>query len=241
MRKIAFILFLFVVVNLKASDITFYDFQGQLLESAQNAAFMMLVDRDTSDSTLYHASVRWIRGQVNRNMSYRLKNIEMVYEGLYEEFDKSGNHIEITNYKNGKLHGDRIIYSTNNKRIGVIKYKNGAFDYKCSLDLKSKNIVALDSLDSQASFPGGEIEYEIFMRRNLGYPLSMEEGLAVVQFVINKDGHISNIECLNKPDEYIVRAAVEFVKLMPKWIPALKNGEEVNSIKVLPIFFKLDF
>ena len=61
----------------------------------------------------------------------------------------------------------------------------------------------------------------------------------MIQFVVNKDGSITDVKVLKSPSALLSEEAVRVVKAMPKWKPAKVKGETVRSNFRLPINFKL--
>lgn len=56
-----------------------------------------------------------------------------------------------------------------------------------------------------------------------------------VNFIVKKDGSISNIEALNDPGYGLAEKTVAFMKDCPKWTPALQNGKPVNCYHTQPV------
>ncbi len=86
-----------------------------------------------------------------------------------------------------------------------------------------------------------------FIYKSLKYPANARvnniEGTVIVQFMVEKDGSISEIEVLKSPDEELAEAALEPINLMSKkgtFVPGKDKGEIVKAQLVLPIKFKLD-
>lgn len=99
-------------------------------------------------------------------------------------------------------------------------------------------------VERTAVFPGGESKLYEFIRNNVVYPqFAMEEGIegrVMVQFVIEKDGRISNVKTVGNEIGYgLEREAIRVVKKMPKWKPAEQGGEKVRMKFTLPILFKV--
>lgn len=67
-----------------------------------------------------------------------------------------------------------------------------------------------------------------------------QEGKVLVQFVVNEDGSISNIEILQGGVPEFEREAVRVVSGMPKWKPGRQNGQPVKVYFKLPVNFRLD-
>jgi len=61
----------------------------------------------------------------------------------------------------------------------------------------------------------------------------------VLNFIVEKDGTISNIKIMNDADKAFADEAIRILKTMPKWIPGKKDGEIVRSEFNLPIVIKL--
>lgn len=97
--------------------------------------------------------------------------------------------------------------------------------------------------DKEAQFPGGNEFLKSFLKKNVYYPQeAIEKGIegrVVVSFVVDKHGHISNVEVVQSADPLLDAEAVRVVQSMPKWIPAEMDGKAVRSIFRLPVRFKL--
>lgn len=100
-----------------------------------------------------------------------------------------------------------------------------------------------EDVDESATFPGGAVEMMKYISANVKYPESAmdngEEGKVFVEFVINKDGSISNVKILRGISKDLDNEAIRVVKNMPKWTPGLLDGEKVRSVARMPINFVL--
>ncbi|HEY4785302.1 MAG TPA: TonB family protein [Bacteroidales bacterium] len=98
-------------------------------------------------------------------------------------------------------------------------------------------------VEQMPSYPGGQDSLMAFLRKNIQYPANASEmgisGKVILQFVIGKDGQISNINVLRGIGGGCDEEAVRVVKLMPKWVPGKQNGEAVPVYFTLPIVFNL--
>jgi protein TonB len=97
--------------------------------------------------------------------------------------------------------------------------------------------------EQMPEFPGGQEAMMAFLSKNIQYPpMAREngiEGRVVLQFVVDKDGNISNIEIVKKLGWGLEEEATRVVKTMPAWKPAKQNGKPVVLRMILPIVFKL--
>lgn len=98
-------------------------------------------------------------------------------------------------------------------------------------------------VEEQAEFPGGLDSMYAYIQKNLKYPEKAKaegiEGRVFVQFVIEKDGSISNILIKRAIGGGCEEAAVEMIKNMPKWKPGKQKGKPVRFQFTLPIKFEL--
>lgn len=99
------------------------------------------------------------------------------------------------------------------------------------------------AVEQPAMFPGGQGALAKWLSRNLTYPASAQEndiqGRVVVQFVVSKDGSISQAKVVKSVDRDLDKEALRLVKSMPRWQPGKNNGQPVNSWFTLPVVFKL--
>ena len=97
-------------------------------------------------------------------------------------------------------------------------------------------------VETESFFPGGDAAWLRFLKSNLVYPAKAVrkkvEGSVVVQFIVEKDGSLSNIEAISGP-ELLWDAAVKVIKESPNWKPAVQDGRKVKSYKKQPIGFRL--
>jgi TonB family protein len=100
-----------------------------------------------------------------------------------------------------------------------------------------------DVVEQMPEFPGGMEALMKYLQESVKYPKEAFEkgiqGRVVVQFVIEKDGSISEVEVIKKVNEHLDAEAVRVVNAMPKWKPGKQNGETVRVKYTLPISFRL--
>lgn len=98
-------------------------------------------------------------------------------------------------------------------------------------------------VDNMPQFPGGTGEFLKFLSRNIKYPANAEknkiQGRVVIQFVINKDGSVSDTKIVRSVDPELDAEALRVIKLTPNWKPGMSNGEVVRVKYTVPVQFKL--
>jgi protein TonB len=97
--------------------------------------------------------------------------------------------------------------------------------------------------DVEGEFPGGAKGMKKFLAKNINYPekamINGERGRVFVQFTIEKDGSLSDIEVLKRLTKEIDAEAIRVISTMPKWTPAIFKGEYVRAKARIPINFIL--
>jgi TonB family protein len=94
------------------------------------------------------------------------------------------------------------------------------------------------------TFPGGLDALFKFLSKKIEYPLRAEQnntsGEVLVQFEIEKDGSLTNINVVKGIGDGCDEEAIRAMKLSPKWIPGYQYGIPVRTRYTLPIEFGLN-
>ena len=127
--------------------------------------------------------------------------------------------------------------------------------------------------EEPAQYPGGQAALMQFLAQNIRYPKIAAEngaqGRVLVQFVVEKDGSLSNFAVVKKSGDIITKnaqsgitvnaqgsateenkvpqeafdalnaEAVRVLREMPKWIPAKQRGQVVRLKYTIPVTFRL--
>lgn len=92
-------------------------------------------------------------------------------------------------------------------------------------------------------FPGGEAAMYAYIQENLKYPPVAAEngisGIVVLQFVVDKDGNITDAEIVRDIGGGCGEEALRVLKSMPTWEPGEHGGKRVNVKYTLPVRFEL--
>lgn len=110
-------------------------------------------------------------------------------------------------------------------------------------DTISENVIFGDVPEQAASFPGGMQKLQEFINENIQYTEEMNEtcaqGRVIVQFVIEKDGTVTNPKVVRSIGPLFDKEALRIVSIMPKWIPARRNGNVIRTTYVVPVTFRV--
>jgi protein TonB len=136
----------------------------------------------------------------------------------------------------------------------------GAFDVKGNDEaagevLKAKEVIAqpeppkeeetkvFDYAEQMPSYPGGQGALNEYLSKTIRYPVAAEEngiqGRVIVQFVVERDGSITDVRVVRSVDPSLDKEAIRVVKSMPKWIAGKQNGAPVRVKFTLPVSFRL--
>ena len=98
-------------------------------------------------------------------------------------------------------------------------------------------------VEEMPEFPGGTEALYKFIYKNISYPVMAKEnnieGTVYVQFVVNEDGSVAQVEVLRGPGGGLDEEAVKVIKMLPKWKPGKQRGKPVKVYFNVPVKFKL--
>jgi periplasmic protein TonB len=109
---------------------------------------------------------------------------------------------------------------------------------------KPKDDSVFIKVEIDASYPGGMAKWQRFLQRNLDGNIPQSainnqiSGTIVIQFIVDKEGNVSNVQAISGPEE-LRELGVSVIKKSGKWIPAVQNGEHVKAYKQQPIIIRL--
>ena len=66
------------------------------------------------------------------------------------------------------------------------------------------------------------------------------QGRVLVEFIIGKDGNVSDVKVVKGVSEELDAEAVKVISASPKWKPGKVNGNKVRSSMTIPVEFKLE-
>lgn len=98
-------------------------------------------------------------------------------------------------------------------------------------------------VEIESEYPGGSAAWQRYLNKTLRYPQDAIDneiqGTVVIQFIVDKEGNVSDVEAISGPEE-LRSEAVRVIKKSGKWTPAVQNGRQVKSYKKQPIVFRLE-
>lgn len=92
-------------------------------------------------------------------------------------------------------------------------------------------------------YPGGDAARTEYIIANTPYPEDAKnskiEGTVYVQFLIESTGKVTNVKVIKGVSPSIDKVALEAVKNMPDWLPAIKGNKPISYEMAMPIKFSL--
>ncbi len=108
---------------------------------------------------------------------------------------------------------------------------------------KSPGSDAFDVVEEMPVYPGGMAAMMDFFSKNMKYPKeafdAKQEGRVIAQFVVEKDGCITDAHIVKSVSPALDAEALRIVNAMPNWTPGRQNGKPVRVKYTVPISFKL--
>ncbi|HJU46037.1 MAG TPA: TonB family protein [Chitinophagaceae bacterium] len=201
-------------------------------------------------------SITYVNGKPV-NTSFAWHSNGYLADSTYWATDSGGNSVSWTSEAlldavghynaNKKRHGEWKFYHTNGKLSSVEVYELDSLKSIQSFD-ENGNVVPNDGIHTkveiESEYPGDARGWLNFLNRNFRYPPEAVDkgiqGTVVVQFIVDKQGEISDVKAISGPEIGGLRQeAVRVISKSGKWIPAVSHGRKVKSYKRQPISFRL--
>ena len=97
-------------------------------------------------------------------------------------------------------------------------------------------------VEESATFPGGITAFYEYLKKELKYPRQAQrmgiEGRVFVQFVVERDGRLTDIHVVKGIGAGCDEEAVRVLKESPKWKPGKQRGKPVRQKMIQNILFK---
>lgn len=100
-----------------------------------------------------------------------------------------------------------------------------------------------ESVDIEASFPGGDDAWRKYLEQNVNGAVAAEYGApagsytVVIQFVVDKEGKLSDIKPLTRHGYGMEAEVIRILRKSPRWNPASQDGRMVKAYRKQPVTF----
>jgi TonB family protein len=151
---------------------------------------------------------------------------------------KTNQQFIIKDLKNEKI----TAFYINEKNNSIPKDKDYSTTFPNLKQIPLSKVVC-DLVDQLPQFPSGEEELMNFLTNNLSYPIQARDngiqGKISIKFTIDEIGQISSIEIVKGIGGGCNEETIRVIKLMPKWIPAIRHGKNVKVNYQMNVSFRL--
>ena len=132
---------------------------------------------------------------------------------------------------------EQVTTTVNKEVVEVVEQKKEEVE-----EVKEEQVFVV--VEEMPEFPGGELALRKYIAKAIVYPTIAQEngiqGKVFVNFVVNKDGSVSNAKIARGVDPSVDAEALRVVSTLPKWKPGKQRGVPVRVSYTVPISFKLE-
>jgi protein TonB len=102
--------------------------------------------------------------------------------------------------------------------------------------IEDSTVYSSDGLDVKPEFPGGANAFTEYLAKNYKLPNVKDlHGNVIVEFVVEKDGHLDDIKVMRDIGWGTGSEAVRVLRESPLWKPGMHNGNTVRVRFSLPL------
>lgn len=198
---------------------------------------------------------QWIAKNVKYPQEAMEKNIQgKVFVQFVVEKDGSISNVKIIRGQDSLLNDEtiRVIKSMPPWKPGKLRGVPVRVSYTLPINFTLKNPEPPVQIRKQADNVYQKVDEipvfskgqpQVWVAKNVRYPVVAAkngiQGKVYVQFVVEKDGSVSDIELLRGVHPLLNQEALRVVKSMPRWTPGKIKGEPVRCSYTIPIVFML--
>jgi protein TonB len=222
-------------VDLEKRKIIFLEL-GIVLALAVCLAAFEWTNEEVSSSNLGNLS---ITEDFEEEMQNTIQEPPPIKDPVIEEPKKV---IEILTIVDNKKKVDDFVFTSELDKKKPLDYKIKFNDFQDTLE-DVIEIIPFVKVEQKPTFPGGDEALLKFITEKTVFPEIPKEngvdGKVYVQFVIDVNGKVTNVEIAKGVDPYLDLEAIRVVKMIPDWTPGKQRGKAVPVSFVVPIKFKL--
>jgi TonB family protein len=213
---IALIIFNLIAVAAQAqkSDTTYFDANWK--PSGKLESFFYRVTKTIEVGKKYNVTEYQKNGKLFMTGSYSTLSPE-VKDGVFTWYKDNGDKWSETVFENGKVKSKTNFEPDPN-------HKNSETEFV--------------ALEKQPQYPGGFKKLYRYLGDNFHYPKGLKprpKGTIVVNFVIDKDGSITEVYVKQGVHPLLDAEAIRMVENMAKWEPGVQHGKAVKVAYNIPI------
>jgi protein TonB len=108
-----------------------------------------------------------------------------------------------------------------------------------SVEIKEPDIVVggIGTASVMPEFPGGDEAFIAFLTKNIHYTKTMKNGRVIISFTVSAKGDLEDFKIERSVSTIDDNAAINALKLSPKWKPGTLNGKPIATRYTIPVSF----
>lgn len=239
-----------------------FDFEIEMKEDDSKTALLYFPDNTTDASRILHlqsitSDTILVIDRQQDILSYRQNNTAFTIQGQVK--DQSGKPIAKASVSiqgtgrrtqtdaSGRFsiaadYNHPIVIRANgmmNQTLNIREFLSNP-DIEKNIYMQPQNTYQVyTTVEKMPEFPGGMKAFQQYVQKNLPQQDVKEKGVVIIQFIVEKNGNISNPTIARGFKAEMDTLALNLVSNMPKWIPGEEdNGNKVRCKYSVPIQFK---
>lgn len=239
MKTMLTILYCITLSQLYGQDTLYYNNSMQEVTPQDSAyVYFRVMERDVVDTNHLIERFFFKSGQIKEEYHLSIYPTPQ-RNGPEREWFEHGQLKKELHYVNDDLDGNLLTFWENGqaKRVDVYK-KHALISGKC-FD-SSGRIVDYYAFSQLPECP---FDIYAYLGNNVKYPQKAIDagitGRVVTEFLILKDGSVSSPKIVKGVHESLEQEALRVIRNMPKWKPAMVDGEPIEFLYTLPVQFSI--
>jgi len=164
-------------------------------------------------------------------------------EGEWKLWFKDGGIEQEGVYIEDKREGEWLFYFESGLVSATVEYENDKGLKVVFWNEEGVEVPFDGVLERDPEFKGGVKAMNQFISKKLYYPeLAREQsiqGTVYIQFLVQKDGTLSEFEVLKSVHPLLDDEAMRVLKLMPRWTPGVSHNRIIDLEFIIPVNFRI--
>lgn len=166
-----------------------------------------------------------------------------------EEFIETPSDYQYMDLAKAKIYFQKYLNNPNRAERKPFGYENDTIILQMIFNvfpelIVGKPTVSMADVEEKPVFQGGGIaEFTKWVFSKMVYPESAKkngvQGRVTLQFIIDTEGSVKNVEILRGVDTSLDNEAIRVVSSSPRWEPGKMKGSSVNTKVTFPVVFQL--
>jgi Gram-negative bacterial TonB protein C-terminal len=141
-----------------------------------------------------------------------------------------------------------LLFAAFTNTTKLFQYTGGKKELRDTIPARDTSVTrdsVFQKVEAEAYFPDGSEGWKRFLEKNLNPNVPADKGApdgtytVYVQFIVAKDGTLSDIKALTKHGFGMENEVIRIIKKSPPWIPAEQAGRKVNAYRKQPVTFQI--